>query len=186
MAKALIIVNLQNDFFEEGALEVQDAAAIIPVVNGLIPLFDFVIYTRDWHPQSHVSFSENPQFKEGSWPVHCIANTRGADFHPDLDFTLNAIVIDKGIDVTVDSLSGFSGTNLGECLHKFKVDMVYIAGLPTDYSVKATALDAVKEGFTVYLIGTACRGLDQPVGALNRALEEMKQAGVKIISATEV
>jgi nicotinamidase/pyrazinamidase len=186
MAKALIIVNLQNDFFQEGALPVPDGEAVIPVINELIPRFDFVIYTRDWHPQSHVSFSDNPQFKEGSWPVHCIANTRGADFHPELEFTLNAIVIDKGIDVNIDSLSGFSGTNLGECLHKFKVDTLYIAGLPTDYSVKATVLDAVKEGFTVYLIGTACRGLDQPAGALAQAMEEMNRAGVKTISDKEI
>jgi nicotinamidase/pyrazinamidase len=186
MAKALIIVNLQNDFCEEGALPVPDGEGVVPIINELIPQFDFVIYTRDWHPQNHVSFSDSPQFKEGSWPVHCIANTRGADFHPDLEFTLNAIVIDKGIDITVDSLSGFSGTNLGECLHKFKVETVYITGLPTDYSVKATALDAIKEGFTVYLVLDACRGLDQPAGSLSQALEEMKRAGVKTISATEV
>ncbi|HEX3044085.1 MAG TPA: isochorismatase family protein [Bacillota bacterium] len=186
MAKALIIVNLQNDFFEEGALEVPDAEAVVSVINEVIPQFEFVIYTRDWHPQNHASFSANPLLKEGSWPVHCVANTRGADFHSDLEFTLNAIVIDKGIDGTVDSLSGFSGTKLGECLHKFKVDTVYIAGLPTDYSVKATALDAVKEGFTVYLIDSACRGLDQPAGSLAQALEEMNRAGVKTISATEI
>ncbi|MCL6590146.1 MAG: nicotinamidase [Firmicutes bacterium] len=186
MAKALIIVNLQNDFFEGGALPVPDGGAVVPVINGLIPLFDYVIYTRDWHPQNHVSFSTNPQFKEGSWPVHCVANTRGADFHPDLEFTLNAIVIDKGIDVSTDSLSGFSGTNLGECLHKFKVETVYITGLPADYSVKATALDAIKEGFTVYLVLDACRGLDRPAGALAQAVEEMKRAGVKITSAAEI
>lgn len=186
MARALIIVNLQNDFFKAGTLAVPDAEAVVPVINGLIPLFDFVIYTRDWHPQHHVSFSENPQFKEGSWPIHCVANTRGADFHSDLEFTLNAIVIDKGMDTSLDSLSGFSGTNLGECLHKFKTDTVYITGLPIDYSIKATALDAIREGFTVYLVSDACRGLDQPAGSVTRALEEMNRAGVKMISAAEL
>ncbi len=186
MKPALIVGDVQNDFCPGGALAVKDGDQIVPVVNQLIPLFDIVYYIRDWHPQNHISFSENPQFVDKSWPVHCVANTRGADFHADLDFTLNAIVIDKGTDPNKEAYSAFQDTNLAQSLHKLGVDTVFSTGLATDYCVKATVLDALKEGFRVYLVKDACRGVDNPSGTVENALQEMAEAGANIIESKEV
>ncbi len=186
MDNALIVVDLQNDFCPDGVLPVADGDKIVPIINNLIPLFEVVIYTRDWHPENHISFAASPQFTDKSWPVHCVANTHGADFHPDLFFNLNAVVIDKGTEPDIEAYSGFEGTNLAKNLHKLGINTVFITGLATDYCVKATALDAVKEGFKVYLVADAVKGVDNPPGTVANALTEMKQAGVIAINAAEV
>jgi nicotinamidase/pyrazinamidase len=186
MNKALIVVNLQNDFCTGGALEFIEGETIIPAINDLIPHFEIIIYTRDWHPENHCSFVADPQFSERSWPVHCVANTHGADFHPELSFNLNAVIIDKGMEADQDTYSGFQDTNLARNLRKFGIDSVFITGLTAEYSVKATAFDAVKEGFTVYLVEDAVKGADTPPGTAAQAIADMKEAGVKVIKAAEV
>ncbi len=186
MEKALIVVDVQNDFCPGGPLAVPDGDRVIPVINDLIPQFEVVVYTRDWHPEKHISFSATPRFADKSWPIHCIANSHGADFHPDLSFNLNAVIIDKGTEADTEAYSGFQGTNLAKNLHRYGINTLFITGLTTEYSIKATALDAVKEGFKVYLISDAVKGIDNPPGTVAGALAEMKQAGVIIINAAEV
>jgi nicotinamidase/pyrazinamidase len=186
MNKALIVVSVQNDFCPGGSLAVTDGDQVIPVINGLIPQFEVVVYTRDWHPEKHISFATTPRFTDKSWPVHCVANTHGADFHPALSFNLNAVIIDQGTEADTEAYSGFQGTNLAKNLHKFGINTLFITGLATDYCIKATALDAVKEGFKVYLISDAVKGVDNPPGTVAGALAEMKQAGVVMITSVEV
>lgn len=186
MKKALIVVDLQIDFCPGGSLAVPGGDEVVPVINSLIPVFEIKVYTRDWHPKNHISFSEKPQFRDNSWPEHCVANTRGADFHPDLIFDLNVLIIDKATDPETEAYSGFQGTNLSKTLKRLDVDTVYITGLATDYCVKATALDAVREGFKVFLVKDACRGVDSPPGSVQQALEEMEKNGIQIITSAEV
>lgn len=186
MNRALIVINVQNDFYPGGALEISGGELIIPIINDLIPRFEMVVYLRDWHPENYCNFATNPKFTAGSWPVHCVANTHGADFHPELFFNLNAVVIDKGTEADLETYSGFQGTNLAKSLHKLGITSLFITGMTTDYSVKATALDALKEGFTVYVIADAVKGFDNPPGTVAEAITGMKQAGIKVITATEV
>ncbi|HBE76646.1 MAG TPA: nicotinamidase [Firmicutes bacterium] len=186
MKPALLVIDVQNDFCPGGALAVKDGDKIVPLINKLIPLFETIVYSRDWHPQNHISFANPPQFTDQSWPVHCVANTRGADFHPDLLFTLNSVLIEKGTNPNEDAYSAFQGTSLSQILHKLGVDTVFTTGLATDYCVKATALDALADGFQVYLLQDACKGVDNPSGTVVNAINEMSHAGVKIINAGEV
>jgi nicotinamidase/pyrazinamidase len=186
MKPALFVIDVQNDFCPGGALAVKDGDKIIPIINQLIPQFDIIVYSRDWHPQNHISFGNPPQFTDKSWPVHCVANTRGADFHPELSFTLNALIIEKGTAVDEEAYSAFQGTPLAGSLHRLGVDTVFVTGLATDYCVKFTALDALKEKLQVYLIQDACKGVDNPPGTAVKALDEMRQAGIQIINAGEV
>ncbi|NLZ43356.1 MAG: nicotinamidase [Clostridia bacterium] len=186
MAKALIVVDLQNDFCPGGALGVAGGDEIVPVINRLVKSFDIVVYTRDWHPPNHVSFAENPQFIDKSWPAHCVAGTPGADFHPDLLVRPDGIIVNKGTDPAVEAYSGFQDTGLAEKLQARQVDTVYITGLATDYCVKATALDAVKAGFRTFVVANACRGVDVPPGTVEKALAEMGEAGVAIVTDDEI
>ncbi len=186
MKPALLVVDVQNDFCPGGALAVQEGDKIIPIINELIPQFEIVVYSRDWHPLNHISFGNPPKFTDKSWPVHCVANTRGADFHPELLFTLNALIIEKGTAVDEEAYSAFQGTPLAQSLHKLTVDTVFVTGLATDYCVKFTALDALKEKLKVYLVQDACKGVDNPPGTAQKALDEMREAGVQIINANEV
>jgi|SRR5690554_409745 nicotinamidase-related amidase len=186
MGKALIVVDLQNDFCPGGALGVAGGDEIIPVINRLVNSFDTVVYTRDWHPANHVSFAENPQFIDKSWPAHCVAGTPGAEFHPDLLVRPDGIIVDKGTDPAVEAYSGFQGTGLAEKLRERQVDTVYITGLATDYCVKATALDALKAGFRAFVVVNASRGVDNPPGTVEDALNELRAAGVGIITDAEI
>lgn len=182
MGKALIVVDVQNDFCPGGALGVAGGDEIIPVINGLVDSFDVVVYTRDWHPQNHVSFAGEPRYVDKSWPAHCVAGTKGAEFHPDLVMRTDGIIVDKGTDPEVEAYSGFQGTGLEEKLNERQVDTVYITGLATDYCVKATALDALKAGLRTYVVVNACRGVDNPPGTVKEALDELREAGVGIIT----
>ena len=155
MAKALIVVDLQNDFCPGGALGVAGGDEIVPVINRLVNSFATVVYTRDWHPPNHVSFAENPQFIDKSWPAHCVAGTPGADFHPALLVRPDGIIVDKGTDPAVEAYSGFQGTGLAEKLRARQVDTVYITGLATDYCVKANVFDAPAAGFRTFVVATA-------------------------------
>ena len=203
---ALILVDLQNDFVPGGALAVRDGDAVIPVANRLMQSgrFDLVVATQDWHPANHGSFAANHAgSKPGDliqlnglpqvlWPVHCVQNTDGARFVDALATAGIDKVFTKGTDPTVDSYSGFfdnghrHATGLGDFVRGKGVRDVYILGLATDYCVKFTALDARQLGLNTYLIVDGCRGVDLKPGDVERAIEEMKLAGVTITTSDQV
>ncbi len=179
MARALIIVDYQNDFARpDGALAVPEGDTIAPRINELAHSgdYDLVVATRDWHPPDHGSFTE----QGGIWPVHCVQGTPGAELHPALDRDALDVVVDKGQDPGTDGYSGFDGTRLAELLREHDVDQVTVAGLATDYCVKNTALEALQEGFTAIVDSTAVRGVDVRPGDSERALAEMRAAGASI------
>jgi nicotinamidase/pyrazinamidase len=202
--KALILVDIQNDFLPGGALAVPGGDEIIPIVNQLQNHFDLIVATQDWHPADHGSFAANHAGKSPGdridldghpqilWPVHCVQGTPGADFAPALRRDRWSRVFPKGTDVTVDSYSGFFDnghrhpTGLGAYLRDQGVTDVYVAGLATDYCVKFTALDAVKLGFRTRLIDDACRGVNLRPGDVRHAVDEMRAAGVGIVKAGAV
>lgn len=180
--KVLIVVDVQNDFCPGGALAVPHGDEVVPVINRIVAAgFDYAIVTQDWHPQGHCSFIENG----GSWPKHCVQNTWGAGLHKDLKLPrLNCVFIEKGNNPAKEAYSGFEGTPLEKVLKCLNVDKVYVCGLATDYCVKATATDAQKLGFKTYVVLDACRGVNKENS--DKAVEEMREAGVKIITSKEV
>jgi nicotinamidase/pyrazinamidase len=173
MPEALVIVDFQNDFTPGGALAVPDGDAIAPRLNELAAdeRFDLVVATRDWHPPEHSSFAA----QGGPWPEHCVADTEGAQLHEGLDTTLVDVVVDKGTDPTTEGYSGFDGTALAALLREREIDRVTVAGLATDYCVRATALDALQAGFAVTLDDVGSRGIDPGTSAT--ALDEVRAAG---------
>jgi len=175
---ALIVVDVQRDFCAGGALPVPGGDEVIPAINSIVPLFGRWIYTRDWHPADHVSFSEHPEYRDGSWPPHCVQGTPGSDWCKSLDMPMNAILVTKGDDPKQEAYSGFqvARLDLAAFLHGHDVERVFITGLATEYCVRQTALDARAAGFTVYLIEDAIRGISTE-GA-QRALADMEEAGV--------
>lgn len=199
--KALIVVDIQNDFCPGGALAVKDGDKIIPLVNKLMqdPQYDYIVATQDWHPLEHKSFaSNNPGTKVGElgsltglpqvmWPNHCVQDTKGARFNPKLYSQLFDKVFPKGENKEVDSYSGFfdndkqNSTGLGEWLKLHGVSEVDVVGLALDYCVKATALDAHGLGFktTVILNATKSVNLDPKDG--EKAVDELKKAGVAVL-----
>lgn len=188
---ALIVVDVQNDFCEGGALAVRDASAIVPIINALYPRFAHVFLTRDWHPADHCSFCEEPQFVDKSWPVHCVEDTPGAAFHPQLAIPPTATVVNKATDVANDVYSGFGGhtTNgrgLVEELRLRAIQRIFICGIATDYCVRATAIDGIHHGFETFVIEDACRAVDNPAGTGQQAIEEMRAAGVVTCRSTQI
>lgn len=197
--KTLVLVDIQNDFLPGGALAVPEGDRIVPVVNALLPDFNLVVATQDWHPAGHGSFAaSHPGRKpfeqidlnglpQTLWPVHCVQNTGGTLFAPGLDTRRVERVFPKGTDPGVDSYSGLfdngrrRGTGMVEWLRLRGAHDLWICGLATDYCVKFTALDAVREGFRVRLLTAACRGVDLSPGDCARAVEEMRVAGVEIL-----
>lgn len=173
---ALIVVDVQNDFCPGGALPVPGGEGVVRVINTLQMKFHTLCFTRDWHPQDHCSFSDEPQFTDKSWPPHCVQDSPGAEFHGDLHVPSDVIIVSKGTDSDKEAYSGFEGTDLAGQLRAAGVKRVFVAGLATDYCVKATALDAVKAGFETVLVGDGCRGITEETSA--RALAEMRAAGV--------
>jgi nicotinamidase/pyrazinamidase len=178
VARALIIVDFQNDFCPGGALAVPDGDAIAGRLNELAGSghYDLVVATRDWHPPDHGSFAE----RGGPWPVHCVAGTPGAELHQGLDRTPIEVVVDKGQDPGTEGYSGFESTGLAELLRERGIDHVTVVGLATDYCVKNTALDALREGFAVTVDSTAVRGVDVQPGDSERALDELREAGASV------
>ena len=175
MSEALVIVDYQNDFNPGGALAVKGGDEIADRINALAAddRFALVVATRDWHPPDHGSFSD----QGGTWPVHCVAGSPGAELHPALDAAEVDVIVDKGQDRTTEGYSGFDGTRLGELLRERGVDQVTVVGLATDYCVKHTALEALQEGFAVTVDTTAVRGVDVEPGDSDRALAELRAAG---------
>jgi nicotinamidase/pyrazinamidase len=175
MARALIVVDFQNDFTPGGALAVPGGDEVAGRLNVLMESgdFDLVVATRDWHPPDHGSFAA----QGGRWPEHCVAGTDGAQLHPALDAARVDVILDKGEDPGTEGYSGFDGTRLADLLRERGVDEVTVAGLATDYCVRATALDALAEGFAVTLDAEASRGINAEPGDVRRALAEVRQAG---------
>ena len=202
--KALILVDIQNDFLPGGALPVPNGDQVIPVANKLQPAFPLVVATQDWHPADHGSFAaSHPGRKvfeqcelnglpQTLWPVHCVQNTRGAELATGLDRARIARVFPKGTDPGIDSYSGLfdnghqKSTGLGEWLKAQGVTDVFTCGLATDYCVKFTALDAVQMGFKSYLIEDASRGVNLRPDDVKNAIEEMKQAGIAVVQSLDL
>lgn len=180
MKKALLIVDVQNDFCPGGALGVKDGDKVVSPINGLMERFDLVISSQDWHPADSVHF--------GKWPVHCVAGTHGADFHPKLDSKKIDLKLYKGTDNKDDGYSAFEATNtsLSDFLEEHQIRKLYVCGLATDYCVKATALDAVKAGFHTYVITDAIAAVNAQPGDDKKALQEMYRIGCILIESKEI
>ena len=177
---ALIVTDIQNDFCPGGSLAVPEGHKTVPIINQLLPRFEHTVYTRDWHPEGHCSFSDAPTFTDGSWPVHCQAFSPGAEFNGDLHVPADALIISKGTDPNREAYSAFEGTDLETHLRQWGITRIFVCGLATDYCVKSTALDGKDLGFDVFIIENACRGVNQPPGSVSQAVETMAEAGVKI------
>jgi nicotinamidase/pyrazinamidase len=175
--RALIVVDVQNDFCPGGALAVPDGDAVVERVNRLASEAPFVVATRDWHPPDHGSFAE----QGGVWPVHCVCGTPGAELHPGIDRDAIDVVLDKGQAVDTEGYSGFEGTDLEALLRSRGVDTVDIAGLALDYCVRATALDAKRAGFDVVVHRGATRAVEVAPGDGERAVEELRAAGISVV-----
>ncbi|WP_425403374.1 bifunctional nicotinamidase/pyrazinamidase [Hwanghaeella sp.] len=199
----LVVVDVQNDFCEGGALAVPDGEGCIPAVNRLIALFDTVVLTQDWHPAGHSSFAsshtgKNPfetvQMPYGDqvlWPNHCVQDTFGAEFHPAMNSTKASLIIRKGFRPDIDSYSTFfendrkTATGLTGYLKGRGFTRIFLVGLATDFCVAWSALDGRSEGFDVVLVEDACRAIDLD-GSLNTATKEMAEAGVVFCKSDEV
>ena len=175
--RALIMVDVQNDFCPGGALAVPDGDAVVEPINGIAHDARFVIATRDWHPPDHGSFAE----QGGPWPVHCVQGTAGAQLHPGIDGSQIDAIIDKGQAPGREGYSGFEGTELERLLREHDVDAVDVAGLALDYCVKATALDAKRAGLNVTVHRGATRAVEVQAGDGERAVEELRVAGVEVV-----
>ncbi len=183
---ALIIVDMQNDFMPGGALPVPNALTIISAINKYIELFEksnaLIVATRDWHPPNHISFNT----RGGPWPPHCIQNTWGAEFHKDLKLPRNTIVISKAFKEDKEAYSGFEDTELDNTLKSRNIKRLFIAGVATEYCVKATAEDGVKLGYQVFLLEDAIKGIDSPPGSEEKAIEDLMNKGVVAIKINDV
>ncbi len=201
--RALILVDIQNDFLPGGSLAVPEGDAVVPVANAVKAEFDLVVATQDWHPPDHGSFASNHEgTKPGDvgelaglsqvfWPDHCMQGSVGAQFPAALDLH-GVTIFRKGTDRAIDSYSGFydnghrKATGLGEFLNRQGVTDVFVLGLATDYCVKFTALDAADLGFRTSLVEDGCRGVNLSPDDSARAIEEMASAGVMVVTSKEV
>jgi nicotinamidase/pyrazinamidase len=199
--RALILVDLQNDFCPGGALAVANGDETIAIANRLLPHFATAVATQDWHPANHGSFAANHPGKQPYemidlhglmqvlWPVHCVQDTPGAELRGDLDRSRITEVFLKGTDPAIDSYSGFfdngkrKATGLAEWLRSRWVQQVYVMGLATDYCVRATAMDARSLGFDVWVVQDGCRAVEVKPGDGERALAELRGAGCAIVES---
>jgi nicotinamidase/pyrazinamidase len=202
--KALIIVDVQNDFLPGGALAVPFGDEIIPNINRMVQLpFDQIVATQDWHPRRHVSFASTWGKKPGEhithgsidqilWPDHCVQGSRGAKFSRKLDTSHFHKIIHKGSDANIDSYStffdnlGLRSTGLEGYLREKECEELYFAGLATDYCVLYSVRDALTLGLQSFVVTDACRGIDSEPGDVERALEEMRERGAILLSTLDV
>lgn len=202
MSRALILVDIQNDFVPGGALPVPEGDQIIPVVNQLLPAFDLVVATQDWHPQNHGSFASNHPGKkiydvielngleQILWPDHCVQGTAGADFVPGLNMNPVEAIFRKGTDPGIDSYSGFfdngrkKSTGLADYLKGRGIEEVFVVGLAGEFCVNYTILDAAELGFKTYLIKDATRPLDWQ--NFEQAMGNMRKHGVQIVESKDL
>lgn len=202
--RALLLIDIQNDFLPGGSLAVPDGDAVIPVANALMGKFPLVVATQDWHPPEHASFAANNPGKligqvieiEGApqmmWPRHCVQGTRGAELAEGLEQGKIHAVVRKGVDPAIDSYSGFfdnqrkRATGLAELLQERGVDEVVVLGLATDYCVKFTALDALSLGLKTTVVEDGCRGVELTPGDSAQALKEIRAAGGAVVTSAEL
>jgi nicotinamidase/pyrazinamidase len=178
---ALLAVDVQPDFMPGGSLAVAEGDEVVAPLVAAAESAALVVATRDWHPAGHISFAA----RGGPWPPHCIATTPGAAIVPAID-RIADVVVSKGTDPDVDAYSGFDGTGLAGILRAQGIGRLLIGGLATDYCVRATTLDALREGFEVVVIADAVRAVDVQSGDGERALEEMRAAGAQVRTVAEV
>lgn len=187
----LLIVDVQNDFCPGGALGVSGGDVIIPLINRYVELFRKgglpVIATRDWHPRKTKHFKEFG----GIWPVHCVQGSSGAEFHADLRLPPDALVFSKGIDPEQDDYSALharndAGTPLPDFLKQGGGRHLYLCGLATDYCVRQTALEGLRQGFAITVLIDAVRGVDLAPGDSERALDEIRAAGARFLTLDEL
>lgn len=201
VVRALIIVDVQNDFLPGGALAVPQGDEVIPVINRLMEKdFDYILATQDWHPRQHGSFAETHGRHPGErillgdveqilWPTHCVQGSKGAEISPLLHREKIGLIFHKGIDPQVDSYSTFfdnghqRSTGLAEYLQSQQVEEVYLVGLATDYCVKYSAIDSIHAGFKTYVIEDACRGINLNPQDTREALDEIRMKGGEIIKS---
>jgi nicotinamidase/pyrazinamidase len=179
---ALLIVDVQNDFCPDGALAVPGGHEVIPVINHLLKHRWLTVATMDWHPAEHCSFEPYG----GPWPPHCVQETVGAELHPELDANKIQLLITKGSHPDKDAYSGFHDTELANILREKGVKRVVVCGIATDYCVRATAHDALQEGFEVLVLEDAIRGVEVNPGDCQRTIEELLQAGAQVIISSEL
>jgi nicotinamidase/pyrazinamidase len=203
--KALLLVDIQNDFLPGGELAVLNGDEIIPIIQEIVHYpFDLIVATKDWHPSNHGSFANNHANKKAGdhillagvdqilWPAHCIQGTWGSEFAPGWDTTEIDKVIYKGTDPDIDSYSTFydnserRSTGLETYLREKSVKELYIAGLATDYCVKYSVLDAIQLGFQPYVIVDACRGINVDSHDSHSALQLMQRAGAILLPFHEL
>lgn len=202
--KALIIIDVQYDFLPGGALAVNEGDQIIPVINQLQKKFDFIVATQDWHPADHGSFAINHKGKNPGdfiqlgnveqvlWPAHCVQDSPGAEFHQAIDQTKWSHIIRKGTNPYVDSYSGFfdndrrENTGLSQYLKENGVEEVVVTGLATDYCVKFTVLDAIKEGFEATVVTDATKAVNLSPQDYDSAIKEMVKSGAEAKSSREI
>lgn len=198
MKTALILVDLQNDFFPGGALEVRNGHEVLPAINQLLEMpFDLIVATKDWHPPRHGSFAATHGKRVGDvidldgipqilWPVHCVQDTNGAQFHEGWDFRKVHKTFYKGTEANIDSYSTFfdngnrKSTGLADYLKELSIQRVVLAGLATDYCVKYSVLDAARLGFKTHVVPEGCRGVNLHAADAEIAFEEMKKVGAEI------
>jgi nicotinamidase/pyrazinamidase len=183
---ALLIVDPQIDFCPGGALAVAEGDRIIPVLNGYIEKFRQagapIFATRDWHPEKTSHFNTGG----GPWPPHCVQGTRGAQFHPELKLPSEVVIVSAGMEADEDGYSGFlgrddRGVKLADLLRQRGVERIFVGGLATDYCVKHTVIDGLKERFEVVLLEDAVRGVNLQAGDSERAIEEMVRSGAEVL-----
>ena len=179
---ALIVVDPQNDFLPGGALPVAEGNRIFGPINTIAPRFRRVFATRDWHPKDHKYFSA----EGGPWPYHCLQNTAGAEFSPKLDVSHINAVISKGTNRDTDGYSGFAETDLDQRLRAEGVKRVFVAGLATDYCVKATAIEARERGFDTVVLTDAIAAVKVKPEDERAALDAMRDAGCLLASTTDI
>lgn len=202
--KALLLVDIQNDFMPGGALPVPDGDHILPAVQRLIDMpFGVVVASKDWHPKGHASFAETHLREIGEvvtvggveqrlWPTHCVQDTSGSMFAPGWDVTQIDKVVLKGTDLLVDSYSTFfdnarrRDTGLADYLKEHGVTHLYVAGLATDYCVRDSVLDALELGFDTTVVVDACRGIDASPGDVDRALALLQQRGAHLVTSDQI
>lgn len=200
----LVIVDVQNDFLQNGSLEVPQGNTIIPIINAIQPIFSHIVYTKDWHPSDHKSFAmNNPGKRVGDtiklqgvdqylWPAHCIQDTIGSELNGELSVRAGAKIIYKGTNREIDSYSAFfdnrqtKATGLSEYIHSLNENKVYICGLAADYCVKFSVLDALHEGFETYVIADATKAVNINPGDYQNAIESMRLSGATIITSKQL
>lgn len=201
--RALLVIDVQNDFCPGGGLAVPDGDEVVPLINAIADGFEHVLFTQDWHPAGHSSFAssypsrqpfDHVELEYGDqilWPDHCIQGSEGAAFHPDLNVRRGELIIRKGFRKEIDSYSAFfendqtTPTGLTGYLRERGIDTLYLAGLALDFCVHWSAVDGIKQGFNVVVLEDAARAIDTD-GSLDQAMTRMRDAGADISTSDEI